>query len=134
MLRKLFRKIRPRKGQSILEFAMIVPLLLVIFMGVFDFGWILHRQITMDNATRAAARRGAVGENTENIVQLVKDSVYFELTDDQIDVSVLDPYYVDIGNANEWCAGGNWVETAWFFEDMYIFNVSGIDKRNLIGS
>jgi hypothetical protein len=97
MLRKFFRKIGPRKGQSILEFAMIIPLLLVLFMGVFDFGWVMHRQVTIDNAAREAARRGAVGLDTPAMVQLVKDSVYFPVTDDQITVSVMDEYGIDTG-------------------------------------
>jgi len=101
MLRKMLERIRPRKGQSILEFAMVIPLLLVIFMGIFDFGWVMHRQITMDNATRAAARRGAVGLDTPAIVQLVKDSVYFPLTDDQIKVTVLDQSRIDIDDPDD---------------------------------
>lgn len=101
MLRKIFNKLRRRKGQSLLEFAMVIPLLLVIFMGIFDFGWIMHRQVTIDNATRAAARRGAVGLDTAAMVQLVKDSVYFTLTDDQITVTVLDQERVDIDDPDD---------------------------------
>jgi len=70
-------------------------------MGIFDFGWIMHRQVTMDNASREVGRRGAVGLDTPAIVQLVKDSVYFPLTDDQITVSVLDQSRVDIGDPDD---------------------------------
>ena len=101
MFRKLFRKNRSNRGQNLLEFAMVIPLLLIMFMGIFDFGWVLHKQITMDNATRAAARRGAVGETTPTLTQLVKDSIYFDVTDDQIDVAVLNQSHVDIGNATD---------------------------------
>ncbi len=101
MFRKIFKKNRSTRGQNLLEFAMVIPLLLVIFMGIFDFGWVLHKQITMDNATRAAARRGAVGEKTPVLTQLMKDSTYFDLTDDQIAVSVLNQSHVDIGDSTD---------------------------------
>jgi len=92
---------RKNKGQSLLEFALVIPVLCIIFMGIFDFGWILHRQITLDNATRAGARRGAVGETTANIKNQVINSVYFPLTADQVVVTVLNPSHVDIGNPND---------------------------------
>ncbi len=97
-MRGIWRRIRESKGQSLVEFALVVPVLCLIFMGVFDFGWILHKQITMDNATRAAARRGAVGEDTDSMIQLVQDSIYFPVTEDQITVDVLDTNHASIGN------------------------------------
>jgi len=98
---ELRNAIRKHKGQSLLEFALVIPVLCMIFMGIFDFGWILHRQITLDNGTRAGARRGAVGETTANIKNLVINSVYFTLTPDQVVIKVLDANHVDIGNPND---------------------------------
>ena len=98
MLRKFFKRKNNQKGQSLLEFALIIPIVSVIFMGIFDFGWMLHKQMTMDNAARAAARRGAVGIQTPELIQRMKDSVYFDLRDDQIEISILDPEHNDTGD------------------------------------
>ena len=92
---------RKNKGQSLIEFALVIPVLCLIFMGIFDFGWVLHRQITLDNATRAGARRGAVGETTSNITQLVINSVYFPLAAEDVVVTVLDVNHQDIGDPDD---------------------------------
>jgi Flp pilus assembly protein TadG len=98
MWKKSLSEVRKGKGQSLLEFALIVPILCLITMGIIDFGWILHRQLTLDHATREGARRGAVGVNSTQVKQVVCDSVYFDLTPDQVQVSVIDPNGNDVGN------------------------------------
>jgi TadE-like protein len=47
-------------GQSLVEFALLLPLLLVILLGVADFGRIFHAGIVMESASRAAAEAGAI--------------------------------------------------------------------------
>ena len=59
-LRFLLRRKRPSRGQSIVEFALLLPLLLVIVLGVVDFGRVFQAGIVMESATRAAAEAGAV--------------------------------------------------------------------------
>jgi len=51
---------RPERGQSLLEFAVVAPLFLLIVMGVVDFGVGLKSWIQVTNAAREAARYGAV--------------------------------------------------------------------------
>lgn len=48
------------RGQSLVEFALLLPLLLVIVLGVVDFGRVFQAGIVMESATRAAAEAGAV--------------------------------------------------------------------------
>ena len=48
------------RGQSLVEFALLLPLLLVILLGVADFGRVFQAGIMMESATRAAAEAGAV--------------------------------------------------------------------------
>ena len=98
---RLWEKSRESKGQSLLEFAMVIPVLCIIFMGIFDFGWILHKQITMDNATRAAARRGAVGIDTPTLEKQIQDAVYFDLAVESIDIAVLNPDHYDIFDSSD---------------------------------
>jgi hypothetical protein len=49
-----------RRGQSLVEFALLLPLLLVIVLGVVDFGRVFQTGIIMESSTRAAAEAGAV--------------------------------------------------------------------------
>ena len=86
------------RGQSLVEFALLAPVLIILFMGMFDFGWILHQQIQIDNAVRMGARRGAVGETTPNIVNAMIDSCAFPITEDQITVEVRNPDGTSVGD------------------------------------
>jgi hypothetical protein len=51
---------QPARGQSLVEFALLLPLLLIILLGVADFGRVFQSGIVMESATRAAAEAGAV--------------------------------------------------------------------------
>jgi hypothetical protein len=48
-----------RKGVAAVEFALILPLLLVILFGIIEFGAILYNQSVITNASRDAARYAA---------------------------------------------------------------------------
>lgn len=49
-----------RRGQTLVEFALVLPMLLVIVLGVVDFGRVFQTSIVMESATRAAAESGAL--------------------------------------------------------------------------
>ena len=51
---------RPGRGQSLVEFALLLPLLLVIVLGVVDFGRVFQSGIVMESATRAGAEAAAL--------------------------------------------------------------------------
>jgi Flp pilus assembly protein TadG len=42
------------------EFALVLPLLLLLLCGIIDFGWIFGNQLMADNACREAARFTAI--------------------------------------------------------------------------
>lgn len=48
------------KGQALVEFALVLPVLLLILCGIIDFGWIFGNQLAANNAAREAARYTAV--------------------------------------------------------------------------
>lgn len=60
-----------QKGQSLVEMALILPILLLLLMGIIDFGWIFANQIELQNAARDGARYASV--NTGKNYQDVKD-------------------------------------------------------------
>jgi hypothetical protein len=50
------------RGQALVEFAMVLPLFLMITLAIVDFGMLLHGQQVTRNAAREGARLGAVGD------------------------------------------------------------------------
>jgi Flp pilus assembly protein TadG len=58
----MIRRIRKRdRGQSLAEFAMVVPIFLILVFGIIDFGMGLRAYITVSQATREGARYASVG-------------------------------------------------------------------------
>jgi Flp pilus assembly protein TadG len=51
---------RRQRGQSLAEFALVMPIFLVLVMGIVDFGMGLKSWISITNAAREAARWGAI--------------------------------------------------------------------------
>ena len=49
------------RGQSIVEFALILPILMLLMLGIVAFGQLFSYKLRLDNAVREAARAGAVG-------------------------------------------------------------------------
>lgn len=50
---------RWRRGQSLVEFALVLPMLLVLLLGIADFGRVFHAGIVMESAARNAAEVAA---------------------------------------------------------------------------
>lgn len=69
-----------KKGQSMVEFVMVLPLFLIILLGMIEFGLIFNAYITIINGAREGARTGSVGgsdfqiesqvENISNLLDL----------------------------------------------------------------
>lgn len=51
---------RTEKGQSLVETALMVPILLLFLFGIVDFGRLLYTILTLDHAGREAARLASV--------------------------------------------------------------------------
>src|SRR5690606_35699930 len=55
---------RRMAGVAAVEFALVVPLLLVILFGIIDFGFMLYDKAMLTNAAREGARAGIVLRET----------------------------------------------------------------------
>jgi len=60
-------RFKRRSGSTIVEFALVVPILLAILIGIMEFGWYVKNSLTLANATREGARAAAVGKTTSEI-------------------------------------------------------------------
>ena len=69
-----------KKGSALVETAIILPILLVIVFGILEFGWMMYKTNTLNNAAREGARRAAVTPKpiiAINIEDYVKNFIIF---------------------------------------------------------
>jgi len=60
---RLFRRDR-EKGASAVEFAIVLPLLVLLVFGIMEAGWLFAQQIEVRNAAREGARLAVVDYDT----------------------------------------------------------------------
>lgn len=61
----LSRLKKSRSGQALVEFALVLPILLIVVLGSIDAGWLLYAKISVTAAAREAARAVSVLDETE---------------------------------------------------------------------
>ncbi len=59
------------KGQAIVETALVLPIIIVLLMGIVDFGLLFNNYIMVSTASREAARCAAVGGTDTEIISVV---------------------------------------------------------------
>jgi Flp pilus assembly protein TadG len=57
------RKLRSSQGQTLLEFALVFPMFLVLLCGVVDFCHLFYVEMTLQNAVRQAGRFATTGNH-----------------------------------------------------------------------
>jgi len=56
-------KFNNKKGTAIVEFAIVLPLLFLILMGIIEFSLVLYDKAILTNASREGARAGIVSQS-----------------------------------------------------------------------
>lgn len=64
MILKRFEK---RKGQSLVETALVLPIILLLLTGIVDFGLLFNSYLVVSNASREGARSAAIGSTDAQI-------------------------------------------------------------------
>ncbi len=78
---------RPRRAVALIEFALVVPIIIAILMGILEMGWLVKNQLSLSNATRDAARYAALGNTASTTRTRLKNAVAEmnpKITDGQI--------------------------------------------------
>jgi Flp pilus assembly protein TadG len=60
--------LRDQQGQSMAEFALVLPILAFLLFAVIQFGIVFNNYITLTDATRAGARKAAVSRRDSDPV------------------------------------------------------------------
>ncbi len=64
MLTKMRRRFHNRKGQGLVEFALALPILLLLMLIIVELGHMLFFYVSVYGAAREGARYGAAVDNT----------------------------------------------------------------------
>jgi len=76
---------RKRRGQTLIEFALVLPILLLVLLGIIEFGWLISRTYTVGNATREGARYAALGKtSTETKTRVRQNATSVAIVDADI--------------------------------------------------
>jgi Flp pilus assembly protein TadG len=74
-------QLRTGKGQSLVEVALVLPILVVLFLGIAELGFFLFAHVQVANATRSGARDGSLckmNNTCANLTTVVESAVYAE--------------------------------------------------------
>ncbi|MDF2614267.1 MAG: TadE-like protein [Clostridia bacterium] len=83
----IMKNIKNQRGQALVEFAVILPLLLLLIMGIIQFGLVMNAYLTTQNAAREGARAGIVGDSDTEVKNIVS-AVSPNLSADKLIVNI----------------------------------------------
>lgn len=72
---------RDERGQSLVETALILPVLLLLLVGILDFGRIMYSYAHLHMAAQETVRMGGLGNNDTEITSFAKDYVQLQEVD-----------------------------------------------------
>ena len=81
--------IRAERGQTMVEFAMVLPILALLLFGVIQFGITFNNYVTLTDAVRAASRKAAVSRQSGTRDADIQNALYDSAAD--LDKSKLPP-------------------------------------------
>lgn len=64
-----------KKGQSMVETAMILPIIILLFLGMFEFSRIFGSYLLITHASREGARLAAIGKTDAEIQANIENKV-----------------------------------------------------------
>jgi Flp pilus assembly protein TadG len=107
--------LRREDGQAITEFALILPVLVALLLGIIQFGIVFNNYLTITDAARAGARKAAVsrfiGDNgasakttaqnsaqqlDQTALKVTVSSTNWNVPGSDVDVTVTYPYSINI--------------------------------------
>ena len=121
-----FAALRAERGQALIEFAFLVPVLLVFMLTVLDFGLALDRRQVIQHAVREGTRQAAVGLDEPGVIDVVVNQSQGVLEADNVTICYLE----GPGGAPAGFAGSDVRVSATF---KYRFTLGSGELLNAIG-
>ncbi|MDG5790058.1 TadE/TadG family type IV pilus assembly protein [Evansella sp. AB-P1] len=66
--------IREEKGQSLVEFALVIPILLIVLVGIFDIGRMLYSYSALHFTAQETVRVGSFGSEDSELEQFARNN------------------------------------------------------------
>ena len=66
--------LKKKRGQAIVEFALILPVFILLFFGIVEFGLVFHQYLVVTAASREGARVAALGGSDAETLTMVNTS------------------------------------------------------------
>jgi Flp pilus assembly protein TadG len=85
------KRLRSTRGQSLVEFALVLPILFVLLCAILDFGWLLGNKLLAEYGSREGARYAAVNVTLSDLNARVEEKVLDAMpgfTHEGLDISV----------------------------------------------
>ena len=105
-----------QQGQTLTEFAMVLPLLALVLFGIIQFGIVFHHYVTLTDSVRAGGRQGAVSRDLSNPTARVVDRVRRSAAD-------LDPGKLGISVSSTFTQGDDVTVVATYPYDISLLGV-----------
>jgi Flp pilus assembly protein TadG len=100
--------VRSERGQAMVEFAMVAPILLLILLAIIQCGITFNHYLTLTDAVRVGTREAAVSRSLPNPAALaearVRSAASGSLDDSQLGVTVT---FRDLSGGSQVVQGGN---------------------------
>jgi len=98
---RLIRRRGDASGQTLVEFALIVPIFILMMVGIFDAGRAVYYWSTINNAAHEAVRLAIVDQNTGDVrARAVSQSVAVGVDSADVTVSWLSSEYTNVAPCN----------------------------------
>jgi len=115
-MRHVTRHLLSARGQTLVEFALVAPIFVILIAGIIDFAMAMDRRITVQHAVREGARYAAVTDDVGLVCDRVIEQAQGIVTGSDITIS-----YEDIdGDGRATDAGDSVKVTASFTYDLPI--------------
>ena len=67
--------LKQKRGQAIVEFALVLPVFILILVGIMEFGLVFHQYLVVTSASREGARVAALGGTDAEVSAVVTAAV-----------------------------------------------------------
>lgn len=91
MLLSISKFIKNNRGQTVVEFALVVPWLVLMLVGIIEFGLVLNQYMVMTAAAREGARSAALGADDRAVTGVVKAAISSQNIDKSIVLVEINP-------------------------------------------
>jgi Flp pilus assembly protein TadG len=68
--------VKQEKGQSMVEMALVLPVLLILLVGILDFGRTVYSYAHLHMAAQESVRKASLGAKDTEIIQFAKNYVH----------------------------------------------------------